>query len=357
MSIEEILQYRLSNQQLTKTNFSTPHDIVSWLGAVQAQDYGSAKWALSQRLNYLSDEKIEEAFNNGEILRTHVMRPTWHFVAPEDIRWLLKLTAPRVKHLMAHYNQKLGLTDEVFKKSQTVFRKVLNNKKALTREELAGELKQHGIHAKGQMLAHLVMEAELDAVICSGPRRGKQLTYMLLDERVAESKLLSSDESVAELTKRYFTSHGPATIKDFCWWSGLSIIEAKSGIESNKYIEHEVIDDKIYWFVKSTPHEILNETYLLPNYDEYTIAYTDRDAFFSSEYSKHLDVRGNAVFQHAIVYKGKITGLWKRTLKKNGVILEATFFNKPSKEEHDSFVKATNRYSKFLKLEVTITQQ
>src|SRR6266704_5397496 len=215
-----IAQQRLHNQHITQRTLETPQALVEWLGAVQAQDFAAAKWALGLRLHGVTDDDIEQAFTNGAILRTHVMRPTWHFVSPADIRWLLALTAPRVHQTLAYYNRKLELDDAVFRCTNAMLANALQGGKQLTRDELVFALQQAGIATEGeQRVTHIMMRAELDGVICSGARRDKQFTYALLAERAPHARMLARDEALAELTTRYFMSHGPATIQDFVWWS------------------------------------------------------------------------------------------------------------------------------------------
>src|SRR5437773_6733489 len=216
----EIAHGRLHNQHVTRRTLETPQTLVEWLGAVQAQDYAAAKWALGLRLHGMTDDNIEQAFTDGKILRTHVMRPTWHFVSPADIRWLLALTAPRVRAASAYYNRKLELDAAFFRRTHAVLANALQGGKQLTRDELASALQQAGIATEGeQRVTHIMMRAELDGIICSGARRDKQFTYALLDERAPQTRMLDRDEALAELARRYFTSHGPATLQDFVWWS------------------------------------------------------------------------------------------------------------------------------------------
>ena len=223
----DIAQQRLIKQRLAADHFEKPAEVVDWLVAVQAQDYAGAKWALGLRLHDAHDADLDRAFNAGSILRTHVMRPTWHFVTPIDIRWLLTLTAPRVHAANAHRYRELELDDATLKRSRKVLTKTLQGGQHLTREELGEALENAGIaEAKGQRLAYMVMAAELDGLICSGPRRGKQFTYALLEERVQPGATLTHDEALATFTRRYFTGHGPATVQDFAKWSGLTIADA-----------------------------------------------------------------------------------------------------------------------------------
>src|SRR5205085_9873252 len=175
----DLLRHRLHNQQLTRSKFTDPAAMVAWLGAVQSQDYFGAKWALAQRLPGATDASLDRAFNEGAILRTHVLRPTWHFVAPADIRWLLALTGPRVLAISAPYFRANGLDAAVFKRTHPVITTALQGGKFLMRSELAAALKEAGLGQSGLGLTYAVIEAELTGLICSGPRRGKQFTYAL----------------------------------------------------------------------------------------------------------------------------------------------------------------------------------
>src|SRR6266545_1542507 len=245
----DITSYRLHNQRLSQTNLTNPAEVVNWLGAVQSQDFTGAKWAIGLRTSGLTEADVDRAFAEGSILRTHVMRPTWHFVTPADIRWMLALTAPRVRALLAYNDRQLEIDKVTLKKSDDVLAKTLGGGKQLTRLELGTALQKSKINTDDLRLTHLVMHAELSGVICSGARQGKQFTYALLEERVPPAKVLEHDEAVVELARRYFTSHGPAILKDFIWWSGLSSIDAKRGLEAIKpELEHEVINDETYWF-------------------------------------------------------------------------------------------------------------
>ncbi len=223
--MNDIAARRLQAQRLTGAPFTSPLDAIRWLTAVQAQDYGAAKWALAQRSGATTDVELDRLFDQGAILRTHVLRPTWHFVLPEDIGWLLALTGPRVRAgLVARY-RRLELDEKVARRAEALFTAALAGGSHLTRGELGEVLSAARISPDGQRLPHLIMRAELDSLIASGPRRGKQFTYALLEERVPKPRALDRDQAVAELTLRYFRSHGPAQVQDFMWWSGLRMAD------------------------------------------------------------------------------------------------------------------------------------
>ena len=348
----DIAQARLSNQLLGKKKCKKPGEVVAWLGAVQAQDFAAAKWALGLRMSKATDAAIEQAFNDGAILRTHVMRPTWHFVLPQDIRSLLALTAPRVHAANAHMYRKLELDNDLLSRCHVVFTKALRSEKYLTRSELANRLAENRIEAAGQRVAYIIMHAELEALICSGPRRGKQFTYALLEERAPQAKKLRRDEALAQWTLRYFAGHGPAQLKDFAWWSGQTLQDAQRGLDlAAPQLAHEIIDSKIYWFSPNTKTVKLRTptALLLSIYDEYTIAYKDRSALGGERYIEKLLSMGNALTSVLIV-DGKLAGTWKRAVKKGTVEIVTNPFRQLSKDEYEAVKAEAARYGEFLEM-------
>ena len=334
--------------------------MVSWLGAVQAQDYPGAKWALALRMRRrIVDADVERAFAAGAILRTHVMRPTWHFVAPADIRWLLSLTAPRVRIALSSYDRRLEVDAAVVKRSNKAIAKALVGGAHLTRQELRAALQKAGIAADGvQRLAHLTMHAELDGVICSGPLRAKQFTYALLDERVPAQPALPRDEALAELTRRYFTSHGPAQLRDFVWWSGLRTSDARAGLEmAQSRLAGEVIDGKQYWFSSSmrTLAPPPRTVYRLPLYDEYLIAYRDKSA--SIDAALWMPVVARDPFSSAILLDGQVVGGWKRTLLKGKVVIAVDLPGPIKRVDERLIADATQRFGAFLGADAMVVRR
>jgi hypothetical protein len=352
--IPNIAQRRLHNQRIAGEKFETAAEAVRWFGAAQSQDYAGAKWALAQRMRGATDADLDQAFKVGEIVRTHVMRPTWHFVHPADIRWLLSLTAPRVHLLNGTMYRKLELDDALLKRSAKVLTKALQGGQHLDRNELGAALAKAGILADGIRLGYIVHWAELEALVCSGPRRGKQFTYALLEERVPPAKPTTRDEALAELVKRYYTSHGPATLHDFCWWSGLTLADAKAGVASlGAQLTHEVIDDQTYWFAPSATitQDRSPTAYLLPNYDEY-ISYKDRSAVMDSRYANRLDIQAGGL-PHFLVIDGHIVGAWRRTFSKGVVVIECRPFSPLTQAEETAFHAAAQRFGEFLGIPVS----
>jgi len=336
MTKAEIITSRLYNQQISEPTFTTPEEVVSWMGAMQSQEYAMAKWAIALRANNLSEAAIEQAFNEGKILRTHLMRPTWHFVTPADIRWLLALTAPRVHAFNAYQYRKNGLDSAVFKKCNDIIIQQLEGGKYLTRPVLNAAFVEAGIVTDGIGLSCLMMQAELDGIICSGPKQGKQFTYALIDERVSPTQPFTHEEALTELVKRYFTSRGPATIQDFVWWSGLTAKDAAIGIANlpSQFVKTK-IDGQEYIYAPVAGKDIAHpkHSFLMPDYDEYGIAYKNRDAILPPKDAN--TTQGVFAYNRMVIINGVIVGSWQRTVKNKHINIEVVpvySFNKEQKE-------------------------
>lgn len=352
----DIGKQRLINQRLVNPALKTASEVVARLGAVQAQDYGAAKWGVAQRTDGLTDAQIEREIDDGAIVRTHVLRPTWHFVAAADIGWMLQLSAPRVHAANGYWYRWLEVDDAVASRSRTALTKALRDGKHLTRAELGEELKRAGIPiASPQRLACIVMRAELDRVICSGARRGKQFTYALFEERVAKGTVLDHDAALAELTRRYFTTRGPATVDDFAWWSGLTKADAKRGIEAAAAnLRHETIDGRSYWSPPAErPARIRAPlAHLLPNYDEFFIGFKDRSAFAARLEASGVEARTDALSGHILFINGQIVGGWRRTLVRGKLVIEPNLLIPLSQTEQRAAEMAGRRFGRFLELPV-----
>jgi hypothetical protein len=355
MNADQILKLRLHNTGLSGSPFKTPADAVGHLGAVQAQDFAAATWALGLRVRGATEADIERAFDRGAILRTHLLRPTWHFVRPEDIRQLLALTAPRVKAAMASSNRKLELDDALIARSKAAIVKAVRAHKQATREELKEALKKAGIETNVQRLAHIVMFAELDGLICSGPRRGKQFTYALLDERAPQAPAQSRERAGADLALRYFASHGPAQLQDFAWWSGLTVQEAEGALaHAGNALTTTEVGSKTYWSVAGgrSQASVSSLALLLSIYDEYMIAYKDRSGISNTRDVERLIARGNALTA-VIALGSKVAGTWKRNLKKGAVEVRLSPFRRLRQAEREALGLQAERYGKFLGMPAT----
>ncbi|WP_051041015.1 winged helix DNA-binding domain-containing protein [Fibrisoma limi] len=355
MATDHLLRQRLANQQLVNPPQHSVPEIVSWLGAVQSQEFHDAKWSVAQRTDGLTHDAFMQAFNEGMILRTHVLRPTWHFVAPADIRWMLTLTAPRIKAFMRTNDRKLGLDEAVFSRTNTLIEQTLGKAgRYLTRMELAGVLKQAGIRLEANALAHILTRAELEGIICSGAMQGKHQTFALLDERVPEAHQLPREEALAKLATRYFASHGPATVHDFSWWSGLTLTDARLSIESIKSeLASETIQGSTYWFVPaSIPDRLPTRALLLPNFDEYVVGYADRTRLLEPTYAGELSGQGTILFYKTIVLTGQIVGTWKLVKEKARCRVERQPLRALTDCEETQIAETVERYLAFYELPV-----
>ncbi|HET7119301.1 MAG TPA: winged helix DNA-binding domain-containing protein [Hanamia sp.] len=350
MTLKDIANLRLISQQITNSKFKSPKEIVGWMGAIQAQDFNMAKWAIGLRSNKATENDIDAAINAGEIIRTHVLRPTWHFVSADDIYWMLDLSAPGIRSSMNGRNRQLELTDKIFKKSFKIMEKVLKDENHLTRKELVSEINKAKIATDDNRASHILMNAELEGIICSGKMKGKQTTYALLNERIQPPKSLKKEEALGKLVKKYFESHGPATLHDFVWWSGLSVTEAKSAMETikNNFIS-EKINSQEYWFPNSfsIPKKYARSLYLIPAFDEFLISYKDRTAAIVREHHGKA-FSNNGIFWPTIVVNGQVKGLWKREIKKDTLIIETNFFDPKSKVLRNDLKKEADRFGSFL---------
>ena len=343
--------WRLRSQRLSRPTGRTAADVVSWLGAMQAQDYAGAKWAIGLRSIGAGDRAIERAFSDGAILRTHMMRPTWHFVAPADIRWIQRLTGPRVQSLNALYYRKAGLDAAALRRGMKVLERSLQKLKFLTREALGHALEAAGLPLRGQALAYLMMHAELEGVVCSGPREGKQFTYALLEERAAPGPAIGRDEALAELVRRYFTSHGPATFKDFAWWSGLTARDAAAGVAMiGDGLVHATIDGLRYWFApgRSAAAPASPAVFLLPIYDEFGIAYRDRRLLSSVPRPTRITERD--VFSNLLVIDRELAGRWRREVQTRSAVIDVQPFRRLTRAEIRGVEGAVDAYGAFVGL-------
>lgn len=349
MTLAEIAKYRLISQQLAGSDIASPVEMVEWLGAMQGQEYAQTKWGLGLRLPHVTDSDIERELNEGNILRTHLLRPTWHFVSAKDIHWLLYLTSARVHQANAYMYRKLELDEKVFARCNKILNTILHGGVHLTRDEINQEFQNQGIVARGHRLSYIMMNAELEGVVCSGARRDSQFTYALLDERVPHKTMLKNDEALAELTSRYFESRGPATIADFSTWSGLKVSDCKRGSEMIMHLlQNVVVEGHVYFF---TPHNLpspgrLQEIYLLPIYDEFIMGYKDR--------SPLLTAKEKVTFRYdcMMVYNGQIIGTWKRTLSRSTIDFAYDCFKPLSKLQSKAMNEAIQRMGDFMKLKV-----
>lgn len=347
-----IAQRRLASQRLAGAALASVTEVVHWLGAVQAQVYPIARWSIGLRADGLHAASVDDALARAEVIRTHVLRDTWHLVSAQDIQWLLDLTAPRVQQRNQTMYRKLGLAPPLLARTDAVLSDALTGGKQLTRTELAAELARRGIPADGVRLTYILMHAELTQHVCSGARRGNQHTYALLQERVPRTQTRSRDEALGMLIHRYLRSHGPATVKDFSVWSSLTIADTKRGLEiARGELEHTTAGGRRYWFTTATPATApaggAFRAHLLQAYDEYTVAYRDsREAVDPARLTAVIPGRTTR-YTHNILLDGQIIGHWRHA-NLNPQRIEVQLARTLDREEDQAVGDAIHRYRAFL---------
>jgi hypothetical protein len=336
MTSQDIVFWRLFSQRITGEGITDPASLVKWMGCIRAEDFTAAKWAVGHRVQGSTDASIERAFNEGLILRTHVLQPVRHFVSPDDIRWLLALTAPRMKAINRSLHRCLGMGEKQMKKSRRIMIRALE-KGQMTRVQLSAALKESDVGTDDIRIGLLLMDAELGGLICSGSKDGREFTYALLEERAPLTGHYDRTEAIAELARRYFRSRGPATVHDFSMWSGLRPAEVGRGMEMNKrWLGSEVVGGQVYWFDPSgwdgPEMKRFNRDpslFLLPAFDELTAAYIN-----------------NGIFKPAVIIDGQVSGCW--TYIKGTVKIKVDASLEWSGDLNEAMRKEMERYNAFL---------
>jgi hypothetical protein len=355
----ELLHRRLHTQHLCGPALAGPTEVIGWFGAMQSQEYAAAKWSVAQRASDIDETAMQRAIDDGAILRTHLLRPTWHFVLPADIVWMQRLTAPRVNRFNGTYNRKVGLDDEVFARGNALITKALAGANHLTRAELKAILESGGIATDGLRLALIMMRAELDALICNGVMRGKQHTYALVSERAPDAVELAPDAALAELTRRYFTSHGPATVRDFVWWSSLTATQVRHGLQMLEgELVSEEIDGRTYWSApprRSVVAAGSPTVVLLQVYDEYIVSYTEGKEHLDRAGVLRAAIDNQLRVLHAITIDGQIVGTYKRTVTKKALTVDATILVPIDDAQRQAVQAAADRYGQYFGAPATVS--
>ena len=348
----------MRNTRLTGTGFTTPDEAVRWHLAMQAQEYGPAKWSIGQRSKGLTDRDLDDALAAGSIIRTHVLRPTWHFVARGDLRWLLALSGPRVQRWNAGRYRELGLDARILARSEEALVAALQGGNRLTRKELAAVLDDSGIDPSGQRMPYLLIHSELEGVIGSGGLAGKQHTYALLDELIATAGWFDRDDALVELVRRYLTSHGPASVKDMSWWSGLTMTDLRKGLEHlGEEVRSETLDGMVLWSIASddSPPPAARGAHLLQTYDELVVGYTESRFFGNPGAQKARAAWSDRTYPSGVLLlNGLVGGHWRRTIERTEVPIELHLYQKPKPADTKSLEAAAARLGRFLGLPVTL---
>lgn len=350
--MDQIAFIRLASQQLIEERCTNIQEILSWMVAMQAQDFPMARWAIGARVPGSTDLDVLTALDKANVIRTHVLRPTWHFIAAEDAHWLLELTAPQIRTSQKARERQLELTEEVYAKSNSVIENSLKDVDYLTREQLLDALERARIAIDQNRSAHLLMRAEVDQIICNGPINNGKLTYALLARRVPKIKRLTKEEALANLAQRYFYSRCPATQQDFAWWSGLPAGEVRQAMDLVRPdFQPEEIESRTYWMPYNLPPRTRKKlsAHLLPPFDEFIVSYTGRSTVIPPELEMHMkEISDRGMFRPIIVVNGKVAGIWKRTIEKDRVIIELRPFNQVNRSIRKLVIAAARQYGSFL---------
>jgi Winged helix DNA-binding domain len=346
LTLPDLRRRRIHNQLLSRPSSSQPVDVVSWMGAVQAQDYLGALWAVGQRAR-AGDREVERALAERTIVRTWPMRGTLHFVPAADVRWMLQLLTPRVLKRMTPAHEREGLDERVFARCRRILVRALEGGRGLTRPQIYQHFGRDGIRAAGQRGLHILWRLAAEGLICFGARAGKQQTFVLLDEWLPATPTPTRDEALALLAWRYFRSHGPATLKDFVWWSGLTVAEAQAALHLvEDSLDHEALDGETHWFTGTLPVAARKGpvAHLLPPFDEYLVGYKERGAAVDSRFAARL----GALLSPSIELDGAIVGTWRRRITRKGVEFGTTFFHRLKVGQRDAVERAAAEYRSFL---------
>lgn len=348
VTTDQLTTLRFQNQHIIQTEPNI-HSLVSFMGAIQGQDYNSALWSIGLRTGKTEREVIESIEKN-EIVRTWSQRGTLHFVAAEDAKWMVDLSAPRMHSRSKRRHAELGLDEDILESSKALFADALRGGVRLIRPKLMELLEKAGFSTIDGRGYHLLGHAAQTGLIYMGPMEEKQQTFGLIADLPVKSRELNEQAAIAELTLRYFQSHGPATIQDFCVWAGLTTTQAKTGLEANK---STLRNDGEYWLPLETTKSLSSkETLLLPGFDEYIIGYRDRSVQLKADHFKRVVPGGNGIFMPTVVIDGQIVGLWRRTIKKEKVIVSLEPFERFSTENVALIEVEAQKYAAYLDLQL-----
>ena len=349
MNPDELLHIRLHNQLLSLHTLKSPGEVVARMGAMQSQALEMAKWAIGSRLPESSAKEITGALNRGEVIRTHILRPTWHFVAVDDLRWMYALSYPRLKPVYRSYAKMLGADESLLYPHIPLIEELLSGGRHLTKQEIGVALVERGVRLGDDHLSLLLSFTELEGIIVNGELTGSRQTFTLLDEWVPRIPDISREEALARLARRYFTSHGPATLQDFAWWSNLPVTDCRKALEMIRpdFIR-ESINGRECWMRSDTrtPPLAQDSALLLAPFDELVVSYKDRTEMIEeAHYSKVMTKNG--IFSPTIMLNGRIIGSWKKSMKKNVPQITLTFFVKVPKKTIALFQPEIKRLEKF----------
>lgn len=348
MTLSELRIIRLHNQRLLANSFDDPHDVVSWMGAMQSQALELAKWAIGVRLNEKSVKDVEEALNCGSIIRTHILRPTWHFVTAEDFYWMSELSNPRLKPVYISYCRMSGANEELIIRALSALERIMATGEHLTKQEIGALLNAEKVAVDDHHVGLAINRAEVEGMLCNGKLRGNKQTYTRIDMWIPRKERISREEALERLARKFFTSHGPASLADFVWWSGLTMTDCRKGLGA---ISHDFVWEKFngreFWMRDDKlVYEDNNSALLLPPFDEFVVSYKDRSEIIEPDHYGKVMTK-NGLFSPTIMLNGEIVGSWKKITKKSNPEIELSFFEKMPKTKQKLFEKEIERVRRF----------
>lgn len=334
---------RLLSQQLAAPQFKEPAEVVSWFGAIQAQDYRAMRWAVAMRTGKPSYKAFKAAFDEGRILRAHLLRGTWQLVSSGDYHWLRALCHDKGTAVLDGWTKSLGFNYSGKEKERilTIIEDTVASRGEVTEDIIGEALVEGGIPKEKLLYNHQLRMAELEGIVCSGSL-GPRNTYRLVRDRIPVSSPVSREESLALLARKYFRSHGPATLEDFVWWSGLNSGDCRQGIAS---LGDELRPERwkgrdFYIYGEARTKGVRSGTVLLlPAYDEYLIGYKSRDIVLHPDKAHHAH-NNFGIFKSVVAWNGKVVGNWKPSSKDGDVSLFKEGLDIPA----ESMEKAINTY-------------
>lgn len=354
VDVDTLKIWRLESQNLVAQHWTRPGSVVEWLSGVQAQNYRWAKWSIGLRLYGCDDEGVQRAIQDRKIVRTWMFRGTLHFVLASDLAWLSSLLAPGVIRGNARRYRELGFDDKSFVKSQQVLQNALKAQGPLTRPQIKMLFECEGVSAEGQQLPYLLQRAALDGLICQGPLCGSEPTYVLISDWVGSQESLEPGEALGLLAARYFGSHGPATLQDFIWWSGLKAGDARQAIESASTVVSIETEGVQYWASSDPPTTGVSDiAALLPPFDEYLLGYKDRSLVLNPTHVKLVNA-GGGMPKPSLMLNGEIVGIWRYKVKKRQMIVSIQPFRDFNSHELGLVDRAVDQLSRFILLPIDV---
>jgi len=356
-SAETLRLLRLAAQRIEGSEFRQPVEVVRWMLAIQGQDLPGAKWSIGLRAPGSTLVDVDTAINSGQIIRSWPMRGTLHVVVAQDIGWMLGLTAERMLRSLTTRHRQLDIDDTAIARAGEIASGALEGGRSATRTEMMKAFEEAGVATTGQRGYHLLGALHQQRRLCLGPTSGNEQAFVLLEEWVPDLRVLERDEALAEFVRRYFFSHGPATIRDFAWWTKLPLGDARIGLAlARDSLEELVVDGVSHWMAPGLAHRVpARSVRALPGFDEYILGYTDRSASLTAAEFQAIVPGGNGVFQPTIVVDGRVLGTWRRTRGVGGVTVTPVPFAPLSRRDRAGFETAIREYGTFLGGAATVT--